>query len=131
MTAEVAAHLGERSLWCERQVYVGNHSQNSCFRSRDFRPIHLCGDVRDWREIVASRYKTGHFDIVWASPPCTVFFTREDGHGASGLGAGHLDRRRGEGDNCVPEAARVVHREPAWAAPGSDHHDGCGLSTDA
>lgn len=34
---------------------------------------HICGDVRDWRAIIASRYKPGYFDIVWASPPCTVF----------------------------------------------------------
>ena len=34
---------------------------------------HICGDVRDWREIIAPRFKPGYFDIVWASPPCTVF----------------------------------------------------------
>ena len=40
---------------------------------------HICGDVRDWREIIASRYKLGHFDIVWASPPCTVFSRAKTG----------------------------------------------------
>ncbi len=34
--------------------------------------VHICGDVRDWREVIAPRYKPGYID-VWASPPCTVF----------------------------------------------------------
>ena len=71
--------------------------------------------ARDYRVAVEARTFRHRVGVA----PMHRFFTREDGHGASGLGAGHLDRRRGEGDNCVPEAARVVHREPAWAARGS------------
>jgi len=35
--------------------------------------VHICGDVRDWREVITPRYKPGYFDVVWASPPCRVF----------------------------------------------------------
>ena len=33
--------------------------------------VHICRNVRDWREVIATRYKPGYFHVVWASLSCS------------------------------------------------------------
>lgn len=35
-----------------------------------FEPTHVC-DIREWD--YTAEYPAGHFDVIWASPPCTEF----------------------------------------------------------
>ena len=59
-------------------LYSGTHSVGNVARELGFEVVSLdlsnatvCCDVHDWD--FASAFPVGHFDVIWASPPCDTF----------------------------------------------------------
>lgn len=96
---------------CVLDLFAGRGTATKAFRDRGWEvvtveidPQHrpdIVGDIGSWNP----PFKPGHFDFIWASPPCTTFslasggrhFRREDPrrvrwHPEHGPGHGHDDR---------------------------------------